>query len=247
MTESVLVTGSSRGIGRAIALRLAQAGFDLVLHCRSGRSEADAVMAQVQALGRSARVLQFDVSDRAQCRAILEADVETHGAYYGVVLNAGLTRDGAFPALSEDDWDVVMRTNLDGFYNVLHPVMMPMIRRRAAGRIVCITSVSGLIGNRGQVNYSASKAGLIGAAKALAIELGFLLGTRKFECNVEHFPAGAELQIHALRSLEDDNGMGVFECHLSGPGIHASARLNVFRPPQAQNYLAQASRETRHD
>ena len=172
MTESILVTGSSRGIGRAIALRLARAGFDLVLHCRSGRSEADAVMAEVQALGRSARVLQFDVSERAQCKAILEADVEAHGAYYGVVLNAGLTRDGAFPALSEDDWDVVMRTNLDGFYNVLHPVMMPMIRRRQAGRIVCITSVSGLIGNRGQVNYSASKAGLIGAAKALAIELG---------------------------------------------------------------------------
>lgn len=172
MSESILVTGSSRGIGRAIALRLAQAGFDLVLHCRSGRPQADAVMAEVHALGRSARVLQFDVSDRAACKAALDTDVETYGAYYGVVLNAGLTRDGAFPALSEDDWDVVMRTNLDGFYNVLHPVMMPMIRRRAAGRIVCITSVSGLIGNRGQVNYSASKAGLIGAAKALAIELG---------------------------------------------------------------------------
>ena len=171
MTESILVTGSSRGIGRAIALRLARAGFDLVLHCRSGRSEADAVMAEVQALGRSARVLQFDVSDRARCREVLEADVEAFGAYYGVVLNAGLTRDGAFPALSEDDWDVVMRTNLDGFYNVLHPVMMPMIRRRQAGRIVCITSVSGLIGNRGQVNYSAAKAGIIGATKALAVEL----------------------------------------------------------------------------
>lgn len=141
MTESVLVTGSSRGIGRAIALRLAQAGFDLVLHCRSGRSDAEAVQAEIEALGRRARILQFDVSDRASCKAHLEADVETHGAYYGVVLNAGLTRDGAFPALSEDDWDVVMRTNLDGFYNVLHPVMMPMIRRRAAGRIVCITSV----------------------------------------------------------------------------------------------------------
>lgn len=172
MTETILVTGSSRGIGRAIALRLAQAGFDLVLHCRSGRTEAEAVQADIQALGRQARILQFDVADRAACAALLTDDVATHGAYYGVVCNAGLTRDGAFPALTEEDWDLVMRTNLDGFYNVLHPLTMPMIRRRAAGRIVCITSVSGQIGNRGQVNYSASKAGVIGAAKALAIELG---------------------------------------------------------------------------
>jgi 3-oxoacyl-[acyl-carrier protein] reductase len=172
MTDTILVTGSSRGIGRAIALRLARAGFDLVLHCRSGRVEADAVREEIQSLGQQARVLQFDVADRAACAAILSDDVETHGAYYGVVCNAGLTRDGAFPALSEEDWDLVMRTNLDGFYNVLHPLTMPMIRRRAAGRIVCITSVSGMIGNRGQVNYSASKAGVIGAAKALAIELG---------------------------------------------------------------------------
>ncbi|EAN8120813.1 3-oxoacyl-ACP reductase FabG [Pseudomonas sp. NY15356] len=172
MTDTILVTGSSRGIGRAIALRLARAGFDLALHCRSARDEAEAVAGEVRALGRQARVLQFDVADRGGCAAALEADVEAHGAYYGVVCNAGLTRDGAFPALTEDDWDTVMRTNLDGFYNVLHPLIMPMIRRRAPGRIVCITSVSGLIGNRGQVNYSASKAGLIGAAKALAIELG---------------------------------------------------------------------------
>ncbi|MDZ3994209.1 3-oxoacyl-ACP reductase FabG [Pseudomonas sp. Teo4] len=172
MTDTILVTGSSRGIGRAIALRLARSGYDLVLHCRSGRAEVDAVAAEVRALGQQARVLQFDVADRTACKTILEDDVETHGAYYGVVCNAGLTRDGAFPALTDEDWDQVMRTNLDGFYNVLHPLMMPMIRRRAPGRIVCITSVSGLIGNRGQVNYSASKAGVIGAAKALAIELG---------------------------------------------------------------------------
>ncbi|THF62494.1 3-oxoacyl-ACP reductase FabG [Pseudothauera rhizosphaerae] len=170
-SSSILVTGSSRGIGRAIALALAQAGHDLVIHCRSKAEEAEAVAQAVRELGRDARVLQFDVGDRNAARAALLADIDAHGAYYGVVLNAGLTRDGAFPALSDDDWDQVLRTNLDGFYNVLHPVVMPMIRRRTDGRIVCMASVSGLTGNRGQVNYSASKAGLIGAAKALAVEL----------------------------------------------------------------------------
>ena len=171
MSETILVTGSSRGIGKAIALRLAQSGFDIVVHCRSRIEEAEEVAQSIRELGRQARVLQFDVSHRNETAEKLLADVESHGAYYGVVLNAGLTRDNAFPALTDEDWDVVLRTNLDGFYNVLHPIMMPMIRRRKAGRIVCITSVSGLIGNRGQANYSASKAGLIGAAKALAVEL----------------------------------------------------------------------------
>ena len=171
MSETILVTGSSRGIGKAIALRLAQSGFDIVVHCRSRIEEAEEVAQSIRELGRQARVLQFDVSHRNETAEKLLADVESHGAYYGVVRNAGLTRDNAFPALTDEDWDVVLRTNLDGFYNVLHPIMMPMIRRRKAGRIVCITSVSGLIGNRGQVNYSASKAGIIGAAKALAVEL----------------------------------------------------------------------------
>ena len=169
--KTVLVTGASRGIGRAIAQRLAADGFAVIVHCRSRLAEAEETAAHISANGGTARVLQFDVGDRDHVREVLEADIAAHGACYGVVLNAGLTRDGAFPALGDDDWDAVLRTNLDGFYNVLHPLIMPMIRRRAPGRIVCMASVSGLIGNRGQVNYSASKAGLIGAAKALAVEL----------------------------------------------------------------------------
>ncbi|MDO4878724.1 MAG: 3-oxoacyl-ACP reductase FabG [Neisseria sp.] len=171
MNETILITGASRGIGRAVALGLARDGFGIAVHCRSRRDEAEAVAGEIRALGGRARVLQFDVSDRAACREVLTADIGANGAYYGVVLNAGLTRDNAFPAFSDEDWDTVLRTNLDGFYNVLHPLVMPMIRRRKAGRIVCMASVSGITGNRGQVNYSASKAGVIGAAKALAVEL----------------------------------------------------------------------------
>lgn len=169
--NSVLVTGSSRGIGKAIALRLACDGYDIVLHCRSGRAEADAVAQTILALGRSVRVLQFDISQREEAAIILLADVEQHGCYYGVVCNAGVARDNAFPAMSGEDWDIVMQTNLDGFFNVLNPLTMPLVRRRKPGRIVTLASVSGLIGNRGQVNYSAAKAGIIGATKALALEL----------------------------------------------------------------------------
>lgn len=166
----VLVTGSSRGIGRAIALRLAQDGYNLVLHGRSPAS-AQSAQAEVQAAGALTRTLAFDISDRAAAEAVLSADVKAHGACYGIVCNAGLSRDGAFPALSAEDWDLVLRTNLDGFFNVLHPLTMPLVRARKPARIVTLASVSGLIGNRGQVNYSAAKAGIIGATKALAIEL----------------------------------------------------------------------------
>jgi 3-oxoacyl-[acyl-carrier protein] reductase len=169
--KSVLVTGSSRGIGKAIALRVAQDDYDIVLHCRSRREEADKVTQAIVALGKQARVLQFDIADRQATAAALEADIESHGCYYGVVCNAGMALDNAFPAMSGDEWDVVLRTNLDGFYNVLNPLIMPMVRRRTPGRIVTLTSLSGLIGNRGQVNYSAAKAGIIGASKALAVEL----------------------------------------------------------------------------
>jgi 3-oxoacyl-[acyl-carrier protein] reductase len=171
MTKSVLITGSSRGIGRAIALRLARDGYDIVLHCRSKRDEAEQVAQQISALGRACRVLQFDIADRDTVATILLADIEQHGCYYGVVCNAGIARDNAFPAMSGEDWDIVLQTNLDGFYNVLNPLIMPLVRRKKPARIITLASVSGLIGNRGQVNYSAAKAGIIGATKALAIEL----------------------------------------------------------------------------
>ncbi len=171
MTRTVLVTGSSRGIGRAIAQRLADEGYRVVLHCRNQRQQAEQILEHICATGGSGRILQFDVGDREQCRLLLEADIASHGAYYGVVCNAGITRDNAFPALSDDDWDDVIHTNLDGFYNILRPVIMPMVRTRQGGRIVSLSSVSGLVGNRGQVNYSAAKAGIIGASKALALEL----------------------------------------------------------------------------
>jgi 3-oxoacyl-[acyl-carrier protein] reductase len=162
-----LVTGSSRGIGRAIALRLAKDGFSVTLHCRSGIAEAQKVAA---AIGK-AEILRFDVRDRAAAKAALEADVAENGAYYAVVINAGIARDNTFAALSDEDWDEVLDTSLGGFYNVMRPLVMPMVRAKQGGRVVVLSSVSGVMGNRGQVNYSAAKAGLAGAAKALAVEL----------------------------------------------------------------------------
>ena len=153
--KKVIVTGSSRGIGKAISDALSAAGYDVVTHSvRSGGTD-----------------LVFDVSDRAAAAAALGKWVEENGAPYAVVLNAGIAADNAFPAMPDDDWDRVIRTDLDGFYNVLKPLVLPMVQSRAPGRIVVISSVSGVIGNRGQCNYSAAKAGLIGAAKSLAVEL----------------------------------------------------------------------------
>lgn len=167
----VLVTGASRGIGRAIAIKLAAAGYHITIHYRGNHEAARATLATIEAAGGQASLLAFDVADRAAALAALEAEQQAHGGYYGVVLNAGISRDGAFPALSDDDWDQVIHTNLDGFYNVLKPCVMPMIQTRKGGRIVTLSSVSGLVGNRGQVNYSATKAAIIGASKALALEL----------------------------------------------------------------------------
>ncbi|WP_323064433.1 3-ketoacyl-ACP reductase FabG2 [Aeromonas jandaei] len=171
MNSTVLVSGASKGIGRAIALKLAADGFTVVVHYHSDQQGAQATLDEITAQGGSGRLIQFDIGDRELCRARLEADIEQHGAYYGVVCNAGIVRDGAFPALTDNEWDDVIHTNLDGFYNLLKPCIMPMIGLRRGGRIITLSSVSGIMGNRGQVNYSASKAGLIGATKALALEL----------------------------------------------------------------------------
>ncbi|HET8900417.1 MAG TPA: 3-oxoacyl-ACP reductase FabG [Holophagaceae bacterium] len=164
----VLVTGATGRIGRAIAARLAQDGFTVTVHCRSRVEEAKALCAE---LGHGADWVAFDVADREQTVAALEAKVQADGPFYGIVCNAGITRDGAFPALSGEDWDDVLGVGLDGFFNVVQPLTIPMVKTRKGGRIVAISSVSGVVGNRGQVNYSAAKAGLIGAAKALAVEL----------------------------------------------------------------------------
>jgi 3-oxoacyl-[acyl-carrier protein] reductase len=169
--KRVLVTGASKGIGKNIALELAKEGYELLIHFNSDEKGALATLAAVKNLGSKGSIIGFNISDRADVKSKLNADIDANGAYYGVVCNAGITRDGIFPTMSDDDWDSVLHTNLDGFYNVVKPCVMPMISKRVPARIIVMSSVSGVIGNRGQVNYSASKAGLIGAAKALAMEL----------------------------------------------------------------------------
>jgi 3-oxoacyl-[acyl-carrier protein] reductase len=169
--KAILVTGASKGIGRATAIRLARDGFDVVVHFGKDEEGAQATLDAIRAQARSGHLISFDVTDREACRETLNADIAQNGVYWGVVLCAGITRDNAFPAMEDADWDTVLDTSLGGFYNVLRPVVMPMVSARQGGRIVAISSVSGIVGNRGQTNYSAAKAGIIGASKALALEL----------------------------------------------------------------------------
>ena len=166
--KTVLITGASKGIGRAIALRLAADGFTVVIHYNSDHAGAEETLKDA---GGNGRLIQFDTRNRDLCQHAIEQDIETNGPYWGAVLNAGIADDNAFPAMSPEQWDRVIHTNLDGFYNTLHPIIMPMVSARQGGRIVTLSSVSGIVGNRGQVNYSAAKAGIIGATKALAVEL----------------------------------------------------------------------------
>ncbi|MBR3544224.1 MAG: 3-oxoacyl-ACP reductase FabG [Treponema sp.] len=168
--KKVLVTGASGGIGAAIALAAAKEGYYVVAHYNHGKEKAESVLEQIKAAGGSGELIQFNLSDRADCEAKLNAWTEANGALWGIVQNAGICRDAAFPGMTAESWDAVIHTNLDGFYNVIQPLVMPMCRQKK-GRIITIASVSGVMGNRGQVNYSASKAGIIGATKALAVEL----------------------------------------------------------------------------
>jgi 3-oxoacyl-[acyl-carrier protein] reductase len=197
--KTVLVAGSSRGIGRAIALELTRAGYDVCLH---GSKESEALNESIELTCKlhntTPKKLVFDVTNRAETKSNLEAHIKEHGAFYGVVLAFGIAKDGPFPGLSDDDWDHVLRVDLDGFYNVLKPLVMPMIQRRDGGRIVTISSISGIVGNRGQVNYSAAKAGLIGATKALAKELA----KRKITVNCVA-PAGIETDMIDDRLKEE--------------------------------------------
>ena len=168
--KKVLVTGASRGIGRAIALAASMAGYHVIAHYNRGKEEAQTLEKEILDSGGKAELIRFDVSAREECRCVLEKWSEDNGALWGVVCNAGICADNTFTGLSGESWDLVMRTDLDSFYNVLHPLVMPMCRKKQ-GRIITISSVSGVAGNRGQVNYSAAKAGIIGASKALAMEL----------------------------------------------------------------------------
>jgi 3-oxoacyl-[acyl-carrier protein] reductase len=171
MTKRVLVSGGSRGIGRAIAMVLSAQGYEVAINYLRNHEAATETLGTIEAAGGSAYLLPFDVADREAANAAISRDMETRGLYWGIVCNAGIAADAPFPMLSGTDWDRVLHTNLDAFYNLLQPVVLPMIQAHQGGRIVTLSSVSGLVGHRGQTNYAASKAGIIGATKALAQEL----------------------------------------------------------------------------
>jgi 3-oxoacyl-[acyl-carrier protein] reductase len=194
----VLVTGASRGIGAAIAKRMARDGFRVAINYREREDAAEAIAAEIRESGGEADLLPFDISRREEVRTALELELKERDAFYGVVCNAGVHADHPFPGIDGEAWDSVLRTNLDGFYNVLHPLVMPMIRARNGGRIITMSSISGMVGNRGQVNYSASKAGIIGATRSLSLELA----KRNITAN-SVAPGIIETEMTAALPLED--------------------------------------------
>src|SRR5512139_766873 len=170
MSVRALVTGASRGIGAAIARELARRGHTVILNCRKESEAVAAVRREIEEAGGRVELSYFDVVDREAAEREIGKLLESSEPIGIVVNNAGGVADAPFPTITPDAWARVTRSTLDGFYNVTRPLVMPMVRQRW-GRIINISSVSGVIGNRGQVNYSAAKAGLIGATRSLAQEL----------------------------------------------------------------------------
>lgn len=173
MTKIALVTGGSRGIGRAICLKLAaEHGMHVLVNYASGAAAAEEVVSIIKETGGSAEAIGFDVADKEAVNAALDAwqTANPDRIIEVIVNNAGITRDGLFMAMSDDDWNAVLNVSLQGFYNITRKLVQPMVRNRH-GRIVNVVSVSGVMGNAGQVNYSAAKAAVIGATKALAKEI----------------------------------------------------------------------------
>lgn len=168
-----LVTGASRGIGRAVAVELARAGYDLVINFQNNEAAAAETLALVRAAGSDGRLLAFDVTDAKVAFERLGALVREAAPIEVLVSNAGVTADGLFPMMPERDWRRVIDVSLNGFFNVTKPLLKAMIKKRK-GSIVAISSISGQIPNRGQVNYSAAKAGLNAATRSLAAEVARL-------------------------------------------------------------------------
>ena len=225
MTRAILVTGASRGIGRAVATTLGAAGFEVIVHYVYREDLAAKCEEEIVGSGGRARRLGFDVSKRAETSAAIEADIDANGAYYGVVLNAGISRDQALPMMTGEDWDAVVHTNLDSFYNVMRPAVMPMIRRRKPGRVVVLSSVSGIIGNRGQTNYAASKAGLIGAAKSLSLELA------KREITVNCVAPGL-IETQMIEDVPDDVVRNMIPLRRAGKVQEVAVQYQLLPPMQ---------------
>lgn len=172
-TKTALITGASRGIGRAVAIELAKQGYYTFINYHSDKDGAAHTLEQVRAAGSHGEIIQFDVTDREQSKAAIDNIVDRCETIDALVNNAGIVDDGLFIMMKEESWDKVIRTSLDGFYNMTKPILKRMVRQKR-GVVVSIASLSGLTGNRGQANYSAAKAGLIGASRSIAAEVARL-------------------------------------------------------------------------
>ncbi|MCK9182226.1 MAG: 3-oxoacyl-ACP reductase FabG [Fibrobacteraceae bacterium] len=224
--KQVLITGANGGLGLAFVKSIALAGYSVVAHYRRKATELKALVEELGKAGAEVRLIRFDVTDREESKAVIEQDIRDHGAYYGVVCNAGICSDNTFPAMTDNDWDSVLNTNMNGFYNVLRPIVLPMCHRRSPGRIVTIASVSGIIGNRGQVNYSASKAGIIGATKALATELA----SRKITVNAV---APGIIETEMIKSAPLDHILPAIPMGRVGKPEEVAAAVVFLLSPQA--------------